>query len=1429
MRTQSVEATPTTPGLLKNLGGTRLHEILRKHSKASRLVAIVIDRDGHSLAGPADCCAICEIAGETSSDHLPCGDELLRRAAASDGPVTFACAAGIHAAIAAIRVGDQVAGYVVGAQSIEAPLSDEELAALDQRIGPACHHQQKDRLDVLRRLPLYPTEQHRLEAAKELQGMASEITQLCWYEQQLLAIEKANARMAELTSPKDVADATIEGVSKIFGEINAALYILEKGGLLRCLAKRIDPDVFTYDVIHPGEGRVGWVAVNRRPLLATEDSPCEVPPIVREGHSNSSLKSDLTVPVFGEGDEQLIGVLQAASKRLGTFQDSHKNLVQMLGNLAGLHLKRVADPATEAAVLRPVLQNILEIAFEQIGFSSGDIGLLDATGSSLEIYAAMGELRDSLPVIVPSGAGISGRVMRENRTIVVNDMSTDVDYTLLREKYDESTAYGRFLQAVACTAKTPLRINGKVIGILCVHWNKPNQVPARTVPALESLAERISAIIEVSRNQERSWTHSFLRQRLTSGVEIQAAKNRLYQAISDEALRLTGSLRASMREYDTQLEQLRIVGTSGAGWTDNIRKRIKHVSDRTAGSRAIRTKEPCVISDVKLADDFWELFDDVRSHISVPVFFRNGVVGVLSVDSDRLTAYSSMDVARMVRLGMEFAEVLEHFALHQDEWLLDLEQFMAKTKDLEQLCSGAMSRVRSLFGVRACSVYLQKPGTRVLQLTAAFPPQEPCAEEYELGEGLTGWVAEQKKILRLRDARDPAERSLYSPPPTHTNKSFDAITYAPDRLTFLAAPLVVHETLLGVLRLAILEGGAEFTSADEVLISRLSAALALSIQNNWLAAAKERAIAQLKALNKLGQKLSATLSLDSVAKIVLEDGLPLLGCDAGHIRVFDAKRRHLKLVEAAGLNQEKVKPIRGLGEGISGRVFQSKRPWYIRDLTTDPKAKEIERDDWGLQPDELSNWIGSVTCYPLTVQGEPIGTINVHWRNTQILNRVESLRLLKDIANRTAVAMKAALLVREIEGELKRKIESMSRLSDFGLRFARTLNVDDLLHDILATAIHEFGADSGGLRTVSDRGDQWILRTALDADGKSIMSDLDKALPKSGDLLSRVALGRQVKVIEDLRGAEFQEFLRDISNPAHRAYLNSLSSLVIVPMWLRDRCKGLLFLATIRPTAPTPAITEFLGMLAAYAVVAIENADLYAEREKELRLATPLAMMGTMLGSFEHVMRGGLQAIAGGLETLSIRPELQAVAPRVDKVRQSVMRLGEIVSDVAVFTGTAPAADRDRLDVNCAVDKSVRELRFGLSGEESRPDIRFETSLAEVCTIRGNRVQLEQAFKLILGNAVQAMPDGGTITVRTELRPGEAVVSFCDTGIGMDEHTLSKCLEPFYTTKDKDVGRGLGLSVVYGIVRRHGGTIDIQSSPGRGTEVTLSFNRREVH
>ena len=126
--------------------------------------------------------------------------------------------------------------------------------------------------------------------------------------------------------------------------------------------------------------------------------------------------------------------------------------------------------------------------------------------------------------------------------------------------------------------------------------------------------------------------------------------------------------------------------------------------------------------------------------------------------------------------------------------------------------------------------------------------------------------------------------------------------------------------------------------------------------------------------------------------------------------------------------------------------------------------------------------------------------------------------------------------------------------------------------------------------------------------------------------------------------------------------------------------------------------------------------------------------------------------------------------------------------------------------------------------------IEMRTELAPICR-RSPAVesQIRDALINLVFNAVDAMPEGGPLIIRTRTRARPAaqivLLEVEDNGVGMDEDTRRRCLEPFFTTKG-DRGTGLGLAMVYGVAQRHGANLDIESEPGKGTMVRLTFRDR---
>ncbi|MDX1674927.1 MAG: ATP-binding protein [Longimicrobiales bacterium] len=172
-------------------------------------------------------------------------------------------------------------------------------------------------------------------------------------------------------------------------------------------------------------------------------------------------------------------------------------------------------------------------------------------------------------------------------------------------------------------------------------------------------------------------------------------------------------------------------------------------------------------------------------------------------------------------------------------------------------------------------------------------------------------------------------------------------------------------------------------------------------------------------------------------------------------------------------------------------------------------------------------------------------------------------------------------------------------------------------------------------------------------------------------------------------------------------------------------------------------------------------------------------------------------------------------------VQQECVRCGTIVQNLMAFARRT-STELEPVDVREVVDRSVMLIRHHLeiSGIELRTAVLLDNS-----RLIADRGQLEQALVALFVNAVEAMPCGGELSVRVREEADGVGIHVSDTGVGMDPEVLEHIFEPFYSTKQNESGAGLGLSVVYGIVHRHGGTIEVESKVGVGTTIRLVFPR----
>lgn len=174
----------------------------------------------------------------------------------------------------------------------------------------------------------------------------------------------------------------------------------------------------------------------------------------------------------------------------------------------------------------------------------------------------------------------------------------------------------------------------------------------------------------------------------------------------------------------------------------------------------------------------------------------------------------------------------------------------------------------------------------------------------------------------------------------------------------------------------------------------------------------------------------------------------------------------------------------------------------------------------------------------------------------------------------------------------------------------------------------------------------------------------------------------------------------------------------------------------------------------------------------------------------------------------------------METVDREVSRCGRIVQDLLAFSRQR-VPQRAPIDVNTVIRNTTRLLGHKLDLEEIDLELRLDDKLE---TIVADSDQVEQALLAVLINAVEAMPRGGVLEITSRPHVGGGIeIVVRDTGLGIPPDVLPQIFEPFFTTKPEGQGTGLGLSVVYGIVTRHSGRLDIASEPGQGTTVTLFF------
>jgi signal transduction histidine kinase/ActR/RegA family two-component response regulator len=242
-------------------------------------------------------------------------------------------------------------------------------------------------------------------------------------------------------------------------------------------------------------------------------------------------------------------------------------------------------------------------------------------------------------------------------------------------------------------------------------------------------------------------------------------------------------------------------------------------------------------------------------------------------------------------------------------------------------------------------------------------------------------------------------------------------------------------------------------------------------------------------------------------------------------------------------------------------------------------------------------------------------------------------------------------------------------------------------------------------------------------------------------------------------------------------------------------------------------------------------ADLKATQQQMLQQER-LSALGQMASGIAHDFNNTLFPILGYSDLLLQHPERlddkETLSRILRTMNTAAYDAADVVRRLREFYRPREAGEMSgSVAMNALIDEAIllTQPRWRDQALARGVSIRLETDLGDVPPFSGNDAEIREILTNLIFNAADAMPEGGTIALRTRPDGDQILLEVRDTGIGMTEEVRQRCLEPFFTTKGER-GTGLGLSMVHGIIRRHAGSLAIESAPGHGTAFRIRFPRR---
>ncbi len=1290
-----------------------------------------------------------------------------------------------------------------------------------------------------------------LETFAEQAVIAIENVRLFNETQQALERQTATAEILRVisrspTEVQPVFDAIAERAMEMCGALGAIttrfdgemVHVMASAGVTGVVEGVMDGILAAFPMTVDG------ASLNARAVR--ERAPVQIPDVISDPDYPDALKralertgahSGVAVPMLR--DDGVAGTIMVLRAETGLFPDQLISLLQTFADQAVIAVEnaRLFNETKEALEQQTAISEILRVISESPAdvqpvfdaITERAIALCDAElgvatrfdGEQMHLAAVYGLSPETLDAtraafpMKPDHSSTSGRAVLERTPVQIPDTVTDPKFFLP----------GGPAQEMRSVLAVPLMREGRVVGSIAVGRHKAGSFSAKLVDLLETFADQAVIAIENVRLfnetkealEQQTAISEILRVISESPTDVQP----VFDAIAERAMALCNAGLGFTTRFDGEKMHLAAVrGLSPEALDSTVALFPLKPAPNSATGRSILERTPVQIPDTLAEPNyaFAVVGQEMRGVLAVPLIREGRVVGSIAVGREEPGSFSDKLVSLLQTFADQAVIAIENVRLF-NETEEALEQQTAISEIL-RVISESPTDVQPVFDAiveRAMALCNAETGAAIrfdgelLHLAAirGFSP-----EVIEAGRA----AFPVKPGRDLISGRAILERAPVQIPDIVADPDFPIPAAAQEVRSLLGVPLMREGRVVGAIAVARKETGL-FPDKLVNLLETFADQAVIAIENVRLFNETKESLEQQTAVSEILRVITESPSdVQPVLEAVADRAAGL--CDAASASIFLTEGDNLRHVTSRGPHANEVTTVELVPidrTSTNGRAVLDRRTVQVEDM-------QAEADEFPLGH-EIAHRLDhrTIVVAPLLREGQPFGTITLRRQEVRLFSDPE-LALLRTFGDQAAIALEHVRLFNETKEALEQQTATAEVLRVISSSVADTAPV---FEKILDSCQHLFAAEQLGIFLVGDDG-QLHIGAVRGEQLETLNNEFPMPLENTATAIA----------IRERRPVHYPDVaaMDDVPESIRRAFdqVGSSYSIAFAPMMLEDRSVGSIAVLRVPPNPFTDKEIKLLTTFADQAVIAIENTRLFHEiANKSHQLEVANQHKSEFLANMSHELRTPLNAIIGFSEVLIERMfgELSdKQADYLEDIHGSGKHLLALINDILDLSKIEAGRmelEVETFDAAAALDNTLTLIRERAQQHGIELSLDTDGGLGE---FRADQRKFKQIMLNLLSNAVKFTQDGGRIGVRAALEGDVLEVAVSDTGIGIAEQDQAAVFQEFrqvggdYTNKQE--GTGLGLALIRRFVELHGGSLRLNSEPGRGSTFTFTLPRQ---